>query len=307
MNTMPSITVFTPTFNRAHTLHRVFNSLLGQQYMDFEWVIVDDGSTDETRDIVAQFIRQEPFFKIYYFFQPNSGKHIAINRGAEMAKGKWFHIADSDDALEPRTLAVFMKTWEEIPLAKRHLFCGVAACCKDQYGNRISDQVPGGMFDGGFRELFYKYHFRKEVFMINKTAIIRQFPFPEFIRNCYFPESTVWRKMTDQYLIRFINDEMRIYYINDQHSIMSGKKAPALKALSNCIGSSDVLNHDLKYFFYYPFYFCKMAVVYHSFLPFLNKNQREWVSLQPAARVFALCFIFAGWCYHKVLLSGQKQ
>jgi glycosyltransferase involved in cell wall biosynthesis len=306
--TMPLISVFTPSYNRAGKLHRVFTSLLKQTLTDFEWIIVDDGSVDDTKAVVEKFIQEQPSFKIRYFFQPNAGKHIAINKGLELATGEWFHIADSDDELEPNTLEVFMKTWENIPDERKELFCGICACCKDQYGNRISDAVPNGTFDGSFRDMFYKHHFRKEAFMINKTAIMREFPFPEHLRNFYFPEAITWRKMTDKYMLRFISNEMRIYYIEEEHSLMSGTgKSPQSKALPNCLECSTILNEDLRYFIYYPGYFLKRALVYHSFFPFLNKNQREWVSLRPAARLFAFAFIVAGRIYNKILEANYKK
>jgi glycosyltransferase involved in cell wall biosynthesis len=303
----PLISVFTPAYNRADKIHRVFNSLVNQTFSDFEWIIVDDGSTDNTRSVIDQFIQKSPSFAIRYTYQENGGKHIAINKGLQLAKGEWFHIADSDDELEPQTLEVFMRTWDDIPEEKREKFCGVAACCKDQFGNRISDWVPGGSYDGNFRDLFYKHKFRKEVFMINKTEILRNYPFPEYIRNCYYPEAIVWRKMTDKYMLRFINDEMRIYHVNEANSLMSAVKSPRSKALSNCLETSDVLNSDLVYFRYAPVYFIKMAVVYCTFLPYLDAIQREWVNLRSAARRFASLFSIFGKMYRRNLEIKYKS
>lgn len=299
---MPLISVFTPTYNRAEKIHRVFNSLKNQTLQDFEWIIVDDGSTDHSKDIIDQFIGEEPGFPIIYFAQPNGGKHIAINKGVALASGEWFHIADSDDALEPKALEIFMNTWKEIPEDEKPYFCGVVACCKDQFGNRISDQVPGKYHDGHFREMFYKHSFRKEAVMINKTAVIRQFPFPEFIRNCYFPEAIIWKPMTEKYPVRFINDEIRIYYVDDGHSLMSQKiRLLQSRALPNCLETSSILNGDLSYFIYAPLFFFRNAIVYHCFLPFLNKDERKWVLLRPAAKAFAFPFIIAGFVYNKIL------
>ena len=305
---MPLISVFTPTYNRANKIHRVYTSLLNQTLKDFEWIIVDDGSKDNTKAVVEEFIRQQPGFPIHYFYQANAGKHVAINHGLSMATCEWFHIADSDDELVPETLEVFMKTWNDIPVEKRINYCGVAACCRDQFGKRISDQVPGGVFDGGFRELFYKYKFRKEVFMINKTAMMREFPFPEHIRNVLVPEALTWRRMTDKYKLRFINDEMRIYYVDEPNSLTSIKqRSPRSKALSSCLESGDVLNFDLRYFIFSPLYFFRMALVYHSFWPFLNNQERKWVFLKPFAKTFAFPFIFAGWAYSRIMMSRFQK
>ena len=94
------ITVFTPTYNRAKLLPRLYKSLQEQTNKDFEWVIVDDGSTDNTKEVIDNIItQQENDFPIRYFYKENGGKHTAINQGAKEAKGELFFIADSDDVL----------------------------------------------------------------------------------------------------------------------------------------------------------------------------------------------------------------
>ena len=77
-------TVCTATFNRAHTLHRVFDSLVKQQFTDFEWLVIDDGSTDDTKTLISQW-QSKASFPIRYRFQENQGKHIAINTGVALA------------------------------------------------------------------------------------------------------------------------------------------------------------------------------------------------------------------------------
>jgi glycosyltransferase involved in cell wall biosynthesis len=101
-----TFTVFTATYNRAHTLHRVYESLKEQTYRQFEWLIVDDGSTDTTRTLVETW-QQEANFLISYYYQENQGKHVAINRGVQEARGEYFLIIDSDDTCVPQTLERF--------------------------------------------------------------------------------------------------------------------------------------------------------------------------------------------------------
>ena len=92
------ITVFTPTYNRAYCLGNLFNSLCSQTYTDFEWLIVDDGSTDNTKSLVEGFCCNSNI-NIRYVYQKNGGKHRAINRGVAEARGELFFIVDSDDTL----------------------------------------------------------------------------------------------------------------------------------------------------------------------------------------------------------------
>ncbi len=292
---MPLITVFTPTFNRAHKLSRVFESLQQQTFKDFEWVIVDDGSTDNTSEVVDNYKILANDFNIIYYRQQNAGKHIAINKGVKLAQGVFFHIADSDDAIEPDTLEEFLNIWHSIPDEKRHLYCGIWACCKDQFGKRVSDPVPANIYDGNLRDLFYKYGFRKEAFHMYLTAVMKEFPFPENFKNIYFPEGIIWRRMTDNYLIRLISEELRIYYIeNSPDSLMSKKESVRTKALTRCLESSEVLNNDVTFFFYYKLYFIKMALVYASFKPFLSVKEKQAFVLNGKALLLYFPFIVPG-------------
>ena len=89
MNYMYKITVFTPAYNRADLLPRLYKSLINQTSHNFEWIIVDDGSTDNTKNVVEAFI-SENVIPIVYLKKVNEGKHVAINKGVELAKGEFF-------------------------------------------------------------------------------------------------------------------------------------------------------------------------------------------------------------------------
>ena len=94
------ITVLTPTYNRSHTLSRLYESLCNQESKNFEWVVVDDGSTDNTQDLLFDLAKSASF-AIQVISQPNSGKHVAVNTGVSVATGDWNFIVYSDDALTP--------------------------------------------------------------------------------------------------------------------------------------------------------------------------------------------------------------
>src|SRR5690242_2999845 len=130
MNPRYCFTVFTPAYNRAPTLPRVYESLKAQTFRDFEWLIVDDGSTDNTPELVAQW-QSTGELSIRYFQQEHCGRHIAFNRGVHEAQGTLFLNCDSDDAFVPQTLTRFLYHWENIPLAERSSFSAVTALCMD--------------------------------------------------------------------------------------------------------------------------------------------------------------------------------
>ena len=106
-------TIFTPSYNRAHTLPRLFDSLKKQTFQDFEWLIVDDGSTDETQKIIEEMQRSEKTFPITYLKTENGGKHRAHNTAVKMAQGELCVCLDSDDAFTPDAVSAAKKVWQE--------------------------------------------------------------------------------------------------------------------------------------------------------------------------------------------------
>lgn len=107
------ITVFTPSYNRAYCLPRLYISLKTQTYIDFEWLIIDDGSFDDTEQLVREWL-QTPMSFIRYYKQENGGKHRAINRAVALAKGDLFFIVDSDDYLPSDSLKQLSYYYEQI-------------------------------------------------------------------------------------------------------------------------------------------------------------------------------------------------
>ena len=139
-------TVFTPTYNRAHTLRRVYDSLCAQTLRDFEWIVIDDGSTDGTAELVANWVKAADF-PVRFFRQEHSGKHIAHNLAMREARGKFFLPLDSDDACAPRALERMAYHWNTIPDSERALYSGVDGLCSDQNGEIIGDRFPSEPFD----------------------------------------------------------------------------------------------------------------------------------------------------------------
>lgn len=120
-----SFSVFTPVYNRGGELERVYNSLLRQTYNNFERIIVNDGSTDNTDAVIKQIIERADIPIKYIMFEQNSGKHVAQNRAVDAARGEFFVPLDSDDYVIPETLEFFRKAWNSIPNSERAEYCGV--------------------------------------------------------------------------------------------------------------------------------------------------------------------------------------
>ena len=208
-------TVFTATYNRAHTLPRVYHALAAQTFRDFEWLIIDDGSTDGTGDLVAGW-QAEADFPIRYFWQPNGGKHIATNHGVAEARGTLFLTLDSDDECVPEALERFKYHWDSIPTEQCAQFSGVTALARNQYGNIVGSCFPHVLTDSESLEIHYKYGVTGEKWGFQCTDVMREFPFPDLPGVGYLPESVVWYQIAAKYKTRFVNEVLRIYYQEDK-------------------------------------------------------------------------------------------
>lgn len=204
-----TFTVFTPTFNRARTLHKVYDSLRAQTFKDFEWLIVDDGSTDNTRGLIEKW-RSEAEFPIRYFYQENRGKHIAFNEGVKEAKGGFFLTLDSDDACVPEALREFKYYWDNIPSEKWGDFSGVTALCQDERGNLIGNEFPSGVVDDSPIIMNFKHNVYGDKWGFHRTEILRRCPFPEIVGEKFIPEGIVWNRIALKYKVRFINKKLEI-------------------------------------------------------------------------------------------------
>lgn len=211
------ITVFTPAYNRAHLLPRLYESLMAQTFQDFEWIIVDDGSTDNTEEIVKEWLQPEGGVNILhpldgikgcirYIKQPNGGKHRAINRGVQEAKGELFFIVDSDDRLPSNSLLRIAYYYEQI---KNNLqFAGVCGlkCYFD--GRQTGGNQPFDMTDCSMMDIRLKHHIVGDMAEVFRTQVLREFPFPEYDGECFCPEDLVWNRISQKYIMRFFYENI---------------------------------------------------------------------------------------------------
>lgn len=208
-------TVFTPTYNRVGTLRRLFDSLRRQTFTDFEWVVVDDGSTDGTRELVQGF-QAEATFPVRYFWQKNQHKKAAINRGVREALGELFLIIDSDDELLPTALERFAFHWNAIPDAERPRFSAVTCLCQTPEGQDVGSRFPrgpqGDWCDSNSLEMRLQHRVTGEKCGFHRTSVMRQFPFPEEIPGLVSEAIVWWPIAAAGWKTRFVNERVRVYH-----------------------------------------------------------------------------------------------
>lgn len=197
-----SITVFTPTFNRAKLLPRLYQSLLSQNIKDFEWLIIDDGSTDGTRAVVQEYIDQGKI-KIRYYYKENGGKHTAINFGVQKAEGKLFFVVDNDDWLNDNALHTLNHAW--VNIEKIPEIGGVIGLSAYTNGSVIGDRFPHDRWEVSFADVYLKYHLKGDKAVAFKTDILRMYPFPEQEDIRFVFEAVVWHEMAKTHKIIALN------------------------------------------------------------------------------------------------------
>lgn len=202
------ITVFTPTYNRAYILENLYRSLQRQSFRDFEWLVVDDGSGDDTDRLVAGWMAEENPFPIRYVRQENGGKCRAINHGLKLAQGELFFTVDSDDYLTDDALEKVDRWERELP--KDGNFCGFAGNLGTAPDTTPNTPLPGEYYDGN---AFDRYGIVDgERAMVFYTAVHRQYLYPEFPGEKFMTEGVAWNRMAqDGYKLRFFNDIIWIY------------------------------------------------------------------------------------------------
>jgi glycosyltransferase involved in cell wall biosynthesis len=206
-----TFTVFTPTFNRAHTLPRVYAALERQTFRDFEWLIVDDGSTDDTAALVTGWQAQAAF-PIRYVWQENGGKHVAVNHGVRVARGRLFLFLDSDNACVPEALERLNFHWESIPAAQRRSFSAVSSLAQDTSGRIIGSRFPADPTDSDSFEIRYRYGITGEKWGFHRTDVLKEFPYPVFPGEKTMPESFLWNRIAVKYKTRYVNEPLEIYH-----------------------------------------------------------------------------------------------
>ena len=207
------ITVFTPTYNRAYVLGDLYNSLMQQSCFDFEWVIVDDGSTDDTEQLVQNWL-DNGRFAVTYCKKANGGKPSAINKGLELAKGEYFWIIDSDDTVTPNGVESCIKWLQSLPDDEK--FAGIGGLRGDKKGGIIGTTFDGKYVDATTLERA-QHNIggdKSEVFF---TSVIKQFLFPVFEGEKFVPEALIWNRIAKAgYKIRWFNEIVHITeYLDD--------------------------------------------------------------------------------------------
>ncbi len=270
------ITVFTATYNRAHTLHRAYNSLASQTYKGFEWLVVDDGSSDGTRELIAGW-QQVSSFSIRYIYQPNQGKHVAFNLAVTQAKGWLFASLDSDDALLPDTLERAFNCVRQIHEGEIGKYAGVEGLCIDQRGDLIGDGFPSDEMDADYLQIRYAHKVTGDKWGLMRTEVLRQYPIPTVKDAKYVPEGFMWSRIARRFKTRYVNQQFSIVYVDEspRSDRLSMEPNPAKHANAMSHWHQSLLNENIDWLPYWPMHFLRSAVHFSRFSFHSRKSVRS--------------------------------
>ena len=210
------VTVFTPTYNRAYIIEKLYQSLQRQTVTDFEWLVVDDGSIDNTEDLFKKWIKENNKFPIRYYKKENGGKHRAVNYALPLAEGELFFIVDSDDFLTDNSIELLIQMRNTLAEVSDKKYCGVVGC-KGYENGKIVGSTFGGEYIDCLSIERSKHNIEGDKAEAFFTEVLRKYPFPEFEGEKFVTEAAVWDKMAlDGYYLRYFNKTIYICeYLED--------------------------------------------------------------------------------------------
>ncbi len=195
---MNKLTIITPSYNRAYVLPDLFESLKNQTDKNFEWIIVDDGSTDSTPDLVSSWINEKPNFKITYIKQENAGKMQAHNTAVINCKTDYFMCVDSDDCLCNNAVEILNESINEIENLPK--VAGVIAY-RGKRGNEKEKLTKYSFPNTKFTKSFalYENGFKGDTSILLKTDIVKQYLFPKIEGEKFVPEEWLYCHIDQNY------------------------------------------------------------------------------------------------------------
>ncbi len=161
------ISIVIPLYNKIKSIARAIDSVLAQTYADWELVVIDDGSTDSSKDIVTSYT--DP--RIKYYYQSNAGVSTARNNGVQKAKGEWIVFLDADDYLTPKALDIFISLYVEYGTD----FCAANfQSCKNGELKAPFSKRRRGILDDNFKSWYYREYYpgRMSSFMVNRDLML---------------------------------------------------------------------------------------------------------------------------------------
>lgn len=202
------MTIITPTYNRVDNLPALYQSLLAQTSKEFDWLVIDDGSTDDTRMVVERFCAEKAI-PIHYIYKENGGKHSALNVAFRVVRTELLLVVDSDDILTPNAVEIIHQDW--LSVRDKNL-CGISYLRGYSETEIIGDVHPQDHAIDNFINLRYNKGISGDKAEVWKTDCLRDFQFPEYPGERFISESVAWIYLAKKWDMLMVN---KIIYITE--------------------------------------------------------------------------------------------
>ncbi|TXE20248.1 glycosyltransferase family 2 protein [Psychroserpens burtonensis] len=218
-----TFSVFTPLYNAEKTIERVHQSLLNQSFTDFEWIIINDGSSDKSHDVIQNIVASSPLTINYINNASNKHKMACFFQAIHIANGRLFLTFDADDECLPDSLEIFNTEYYTLSKEQRSDIIAVTGLCKDQNGNTIGSQFPSNPLISNPFEIKAIKNIKGEKWGFTRTTHLQSIKFDDcFIVNGFMMEGIIWNLLAKHgYQTKYINTVVRIYHTNVANSISS--------------------------------------------------------------------------------------
>lgn len=198
----PFLTVFTPAYNRAYTLPRTYESMKSQKNTDFIWLIVDDGSSDNTAELVKQWQAEDNGFEIRYIYKENGGMHTAHNTAYALIDTELNTCIDSDDALAPDAVQIIFDTWQRV---KDKGYAGLVGLDAEFNGKVIGPGFAAGLMETTLGS-YYRNGGWGDKKLVLRTEVVRQYPlYPTFEGERFVPLGSLYTMIDQDYLLSVVD------------------------------------------------------------------------------------------------------
>ena len=214
---MKSLTVFTPSYNRAYLLPQLYSSLCRQTVKDFSWLIVDDGSTDSTKTLVASW-QHEGTIDIQYIYQENQGMHGGHNTAYQNISTPFNVCIDSDDFMPDDAVALILMNCENLG----EKFAGVVGLDANKNGELIGTRIPEHLTAVKLNELYIIHQVRGDKKIVYKTDVVKKYPpYPLYHKERFVPLDYLYLLIDQDYDLKPVNSVLCIVEYQEDGSSMN--------------------------------------------------------------------------------------
>lgn len=286
------ITILTPTYNRAEKLKYLWESLLNQTSKDFEWFVVDDGSTDNTRELI-NFFQAKSDFSIRYLYKNNEGKHTALNAGIDAIDSELTYIVDSDDIITADAVWSIKEVHEK--------YGSLSNICGYTFLRAFPDgRINGKKFEENEMIASYietrvnnddTYADKAEIFL---TKCLKEFPFPEYTGEKFLGEDIVWVRMARKYKMVHINKAIYIANYLDDGLTKNRRKHNIASPIGCMHRAEEFMSTDIKFR-----YRIKSSIQYVIYGKFAGNNIRALITGTKHKGILVMCTIPGLVLYYK--------